>query len=70
MDWCGLARLVVDYHGLSIIKDYQGLSWIIIDYHRKLWIVDSPRPLKAKAAGPRYGAQAIWYGAGMAHRLS
>ena len=41
-----------------------------MDYHRILWIMDSPRPLKAKAAGPRYGAQAIWYGAGMAHRLS
>ena len=41
-----------------------------MDYHRRLWIMDSPRPLKAKAAGPRYGAQAIWYGAGMAHRLS
>ena len=62
--------MIMMYNGLQWIIDDQGLSWNIMDYHRILWIMDSPRPLKAKAAGPRYGAQAIWYGAGMAHRLS
>ena len=42
--------------------DYRGLSMNTSTRHH-------PSSQK-QAAGPRYDAQAIWYGAGMAHRLS